>query len=118
MSTGKLRISELSNEMAANMSGVEVARGEMYAFLREAQVALPETNDNLARAWKGLGEAMANGMPLHPAIRALVDSIAAAQRSIGDTIAELPALARAVQMHDIARHEAPRTNEGAWNVGS
>lgn len=113
---GKLRIVELSNEMAASASNVGVSRGELYDFLTELGQAMPAANENIARTWKTIRDRMEQTMPLNPAAVQFIDSLVSAQSRIGQMSGEWATVVRTVHGEDMARHEAPRRNEEAWNV--
>lgn len=112
----KLRLVDLSNDMAASVANIGVEAGEMYDFLVELEHALPTANENLAQMWRNLRDKMAGEMPLKPAVVEFIDSLVYAQTVIGQMSAEFPRLIRVVHADDMGRHENPRPGEKAWNV--
>lgn len=113
---GKLRIVELSEELAASVAALNVEPGEMYDLLLEMDVALERTTENIAQLWKNLASAIRQKMPLHPAASEVMDTVVKAQVHVGATAGEWPGLVRRIHQPDIDRFENPRTNERAWNV--
>ncbi|WP_239376264.1 hypothetical protein [Frankia sp. Cj5] len=85
---------------------------EFFGHLKQ----LPEMCENFAKIFTTLAVKTHDELPAAPTVVALLEEMSRVSRMVGQAAQEIEPGARRAHEHDLARQEAPRTNENKWNV--
>lgn len=105
-------LEDLSGQMAAAAAAYEP--DGMLAWGRDVR-ALEGVLSNVAQVLRAL-QAGADGLPLDPAVKDSLGSVAGLQHACATAAGEIHATWRGVHAEDLARLEAPRPAEALWDV--
>lgn len=108
------RLQQLSEEMHAAAAGYKPTG--MLEWGMDMQ-SLETVLGNVAQVLRAL-ESGADNLPVNPAVKATLGSVAALQQSCSSAAADIHATFRAVHATELDRLENPRPDEQMWDVAA